>query len=289
MKDVIGKFFMNKVGWVALARSILLVLALIVVVFPASNAADVFKAPDGVRIVVTRFIPGDIMSGEVLGLSSSVCGHYKVVAYVRTDRWYIHPFAAGGDGKSYSILDSLCSWSITTVKRYPVPKEFAVALVDRDLESPVWLFSLEELQYHSIAVQKWNEREASTEGKHYPKTLHGQIGASSRWGTGWMDLSLPVDFRKGDKVRLAIGGNAEKVIVRFLPLGASPDATRGFEGGVLKVPESRVIELMLEKDHLRVVQISVHGGERPWGEYDLGGNNGPATLLQVELLEKDWP
>jgi hypothetical protein len=126
--------------------------------------------------------------------------------------------------------------------------------------------------------------EGETEAKPEPKLLAGEIGSSSRWGSGWIDLATTTDFAKGDRLRLKIGGTAAKILVRLLPKGVSPDSPQGIISGVITVPENRIIEVVLATDRKGIVQISVHGGPNPWGRYPLGGGNGPATIEAAELI-----
>jgi len=116
--------------------------------------------------------------------------------------------------------------------------------------------------------------------------LAGETGHSSRWGSGWQDLPTPTDFGGGDRLRLRIGGTASKILVRLLPRGVSPDSSVGVMGGALSVPDSRVVEIVVDSDRKNVVQISVHGGPNPWGRFRLGPDNGPATLESVELSRR---
>jgi len=111
--------------------------------------------------------------------------------------------------------------------------------------------------------------------------LHGGIGSSSRWGSGWLDLAATTDFKKGDRLRLSIGGSATKVLIRLLSRGESPDDAVGIIGE-FSIPPSRNIEVTLKEDRKSVIQISVHGGPNPWGKFPLGGGNGPATLQSAE-------
>jgi hypothetical protein len=111
--------------------------------------------------------------------------------------------------------------------------------------------------------------------------LPGEIGASSRWGSGWLDLAPPADFKKGEKLRLTLGGSAAKVLVRLLARGDSPDDPSGVLGEYT-VPPSKVVEVALKDEYKTIVQVSVHGGPNPWGKYPLGPGNGPATLRTVE-------
>ena len=115
--------------------------------------------------------------------------------------------------------------------------------------------------------------------------LSGETGVSSRWGSGWLDLDNPTDFKNKNKLRLTIGGTAKKIKVRLLPKGRSPDTTAGMLPAVFTVPDNRIVELKIQGERPQVVQISVHGGANPWGKYPLGGKNGPATLESAEIIQ----
>jgi len=112
--------------------------------------------------------------------------------------------------------------------------------------------------------------------------LNGEIGASARWGSGWLNLSAARQFHRGDRLRLKLGGTAKKIVIRLLPQGADPNEPQVIVGDVTVVPDNRIVELILDTDVADVVQISVHGKSNPWGLYDLGAANGPATLLTCE-------
>lgn len=114
--------------------------------------------------------------------------------------------------------------------------------------------------------------------------LTGDIGSSSRWGSGWLDLATPLHLRTGDRLRLRIGGGASKVLVRLLPRGTSPDSSVGIIGGPIEVPEDKTVEVLLDTERQEIVQISVHGGPNPWGRFPLGAGNGPATIEAAELI-----
>ncbi|MFZ0889549.1 MAG: hypothetical protein WA005_13930 [Candidatus Binataceae bacterium] len=117
------------------------------------------------------------------------------------------------------------------------------------------------------------------------ETLTGNVGWSYQWGSAWLDLNKPTDFKRGDTIRLKIGGTANKVIVRFLAEGQAPDDPVGIEGGALPIQRGeRTVDVTLQEDHLRTTQISVHGGINPWGLYPLGETNGPATILSAERI-----
>lgn len=114
--------------------------------------------------------------------------------------------------------------------------------------------------------------------------LKGRIGSSTQWDSGWMDLEVTTSFKRGEQLRIRVGGTAHTVLVRLLEEGADPNDPVGLDGGAIRVPEDRVVQLVLEQDHDDVVQISVHGGPNPWNLYPLGGDNGPATILSVQRV-----
>jgi len=117
-----------------------------------------------------------------------------------------------------------------------------------------------------------------------PQHLSGKTRSYPEWGSGALLLSTPTDFPKGTKLRLTIGGSAEKVMVRLLPEGDSPDSTSGIVGSPITVPKDRVVEVTLDTARNRVTQISVHGGPNPWGKFPLPGSNGPATVEAIDVI-----
>src|SRR5688500_18752172 len=54
--------------------------------------------------------------------------------------------------------------------------------------------------------------------------LQGRTGASIELSSGWLDLRSPLDFSKGDRLRITVGGTATNVVVRLLPRGGDPSA-----------------------------------------------------------------
>jgi len=128
-------------------------------------------------------------------------------------------------------------------------------------------------------------RSADTPGE----LLTGKVAASPRWGSGWIDLTKPINLAAGDRLRLRLGGTATKVLLRLLGEGQFPDDPVGILGGPLAVPKERLVEVKVESARRGIVQISVHGGPNPWGQYPLGEKNGPATLESAELLKHSTP
>jgi hypothetical protein len=117
------------------------------------------------------------------------------------------------------------------------------------------------------------------------KRIPGTPGVDARYGSGYIDLDRVTTFVQGEKLRLRIGGSAKHVVVRLLPAGSSPSEPVGIIN-TFSVPADRLIVLTLESQHPQVRQISIHGGPKPWDIYDLGGGNGPATLLSADREER---
>ncbi len=119
------------------------------------------------------------------------------------------------------------------------------------------------------------------------EVLMGDIEDSPRWGSGALVLDPPRNFSQGEKLELIIGGSAEKIKVRLLPKNKKPDTSAGVLPNFYEVPkDNRTVLIELKEDRLNIVQVSVHGGPKPWGKYSLGGNNGPATIEQVVVIGK---
>jgi hypothetical protein len=131
-------------------------------------------------------------------------------------------------------------------------------------------------------------RHPSPDQKNAPAwtILPGKIGASATWKSGWIDLTNPTNFAKGDRLRMRVGGTALKVVVRLLQRGSDPDASGGVLPDVYSIrPEQdRTIDVVVPDDTPQVVQISLHGGPNPFNEIPLGSGNGAATLLSVERV-----
>jgi hypothetical protein len=81
-----------------------------------------------------------------------------------------------------------------------------------------------------------------------------------------------------------VGGSARKIMVRLLPKGGDPSQSIGVIPTVFSVPANRAVDVKLPFDAPDTIQVSVHGGPKPWGLYDLGEDNGPATLTGVQRI-----
>ena len=113
--------------------------------------------------------------------------------------------------------------------------------------------------------------------------LDGTIGESSgaQWQSSWLSLSKAMTFRKGDRLVIHAQGDAQKVLVRLLRVGRPASLAEGLEGGARSLSGNRTIEIVLERDHPDVMQISLHAGREAWGQL-LGDGNGVARLVRIE-------
>jgi len=117
----------------------------------------------------------------------------------------------------------------------------------------------------------------------YSDPLPGTTGsaAGNRWQSSWLDINPPVSFEKGETIKIKVGGNAENVLVRFLPEDSDYSSSDGIEGKVRKMPSNGILEVKLERNHPNIKQISVHAGKEAWGT-PLGGNNGTVKIISIE-------
>lgn len=127
----------------------------------------------------------------------------------------------------------------------------------------------------ALLAAAWAESQA--------QVLPGKKGASVQWASGWLDLSAPTAFYRGDRLRIRVGGTAKKILIRLLPSGGDAGQSSGAVATVA-VPDDQIVEITLTEDRPKIQQISVHGGANPWGQYPLGPENGPATLESVTLI-----
>ncbi len=88
-----------------------------------------------VSITITKIEQDNLITGKVSGLAGQEANH-KVVVYVKTDKWYIHPFASGGPGKAFAEIAKDGAWEIHTVRRDHPAIGVAALVVGRDYPAP---------------------------------------------------------------------------------------------------------------------------------------------------------
>ena len=110
-------------------------------------------------IAIIDIKPDDVIEGKVSGLNPGQYERLKVLVYVNTDKWYIHPYQAGGEGKSYAKINQDGTWKIKTVKREFPADKVAVLVVDKDYRPPAEVIDVELVLKKAIAKKIYAERE----------------------------------------------------------------------------------------------------------------------------------
>lgn len=85
------------------------------------------------------------IKGKVTGLTADTVKNHKVVVYVKTDKWYIHPYAAQGEGASWASIAPDGSWVIGTVLRQFPASHVAALLVKKDYSPPATALALPQI------------------------------------------------------------------------------------------------------------------------------------------------
>ena len=70
-----------------------------------------------VEVTIDQIEQDEAIIGMVRGLSPEEIPRHRVIVYVKTDIWYIHPFIGQGEGLSWARIQSSGKWVIETVRR----------------------------------------------------------------------------------------------------------------------------------------------------------------------------
>ena len=129
-----------------------ILLALTLIVGTTAAALLPAEAQD-VKITIDRIVPNGEISGNVIGLNEAGRAGSKVVVYVYTDKWYIHPFNSGGEGRSFASIAKDGKWTIQTVKREHEASNIAALVVKRDAEVPAMTEDVKRISNGGIVVR----------------------------------------------------------------------------------------------------------------------------------------
>jgi hypothetical protein len=118
-------------------------------------------------ISIDEIIKNRFIRGQVFGIDPSQYEQLKVIVYVYTDKWYIHPYASGGEGKSYAKIREDGSWKIGTVKREFPADQVAALVVNKDYPAPTKTesFELEEIPCIAKIIQDTGYKEGDKDWK----------------------------------------------------------------------------------------------------------------------------
>lgn len=115
--------------------------------------------------------------------------------------------------------------------------------------------------------------------------MHGTAGHSAKWSSSWMDIETPVTFRRGDTLLIFLSGHAKRIIVRLLDNESDPNSPIGIIGEYQQAGLNDSLVIPLQNDFERIIQVSIHYGENPWGLYSLGSGNGEARIKSIVHLK----
>ena len=123
------------------------------------------------EVTVDSITANESIKGHIKGLPVDAYDKFKVVFYVKTNVWYIHPYAyyeGQEEGYSYSNLNANGEFSVKTVRRAVPSKELAAVLVPKT---------------YKIKAQKW-----------WLNPLLGFIGGILKWDCAYVRVSGNGDF-----------------------------------------------------------------------------------------------
>lgn len=89
------------------------------------------------EVKVDSIVRNQFIKGHVVGMPTEALDEFKVVFYVKTNAWYIHPYQYypnQDEGYSYSNLNSNGEFKVKTVLRDVPAKELAAVLVPKSFQ-----------------------------------------------------------------------------------------------------------------------------------------------------------
>lgn len=129
-------------------KSLRIVLALLVIAFV--NYAIAF----GAEVEIQDIVSNEEITGRVTNVPDTDLPKYKVVVYVHTNKWYIHPYETGGPGKSYAVIRPGGSWTIETVLRDVPADKMAAILVKEKQPVPNQTTTVKRIPRLAIQIRK---------------------------------------------------------------------------------------------------------------------------------------
>lgn len=100
------------------------------------------------EVHVDEIVRDSHIKGHVKGLPLEAYDKFKVVFYVKTNRWYVHPYTyyeGQQEGYSYSNLAQDGTFMVKTVRRQIPSKQLAVVVVPRSYKISSQKFWLKPL------------------------------------------------------------------------------------------------------------------------------------------------
>lgn len=118
----------------------------------AENNNSLDDNTNDTTINILEIEENEFIKGNITSLPDGKPEDYKIIVYVKTDKWYLHPYERGGPGKSYATLESKdescpCSWIIQTVKRDFLADYVAAFLVKKAYKPPKTVNSIANIDF----------------------------------------------------------------------------------------------------------------------------------------------
>lgn len=88
------------------------------------------------QLTMSAFHSDRYIEGKVEGIAPEEYKNYQVLAYVFTDKWYIHPWAENREGRGFATIQNDATWKLPTVWRGHQAYRVAFLLTERSLEPP---------------------------------------------------------------------------------------------------------------------------------------------------------
>lgn len=123
------------------------------------------------EVSIDSIVANDSIRGHIKGLPAEAYDKFKVVFYVKTNVWYVHPYAyydGQEEGYSYSNLNANGEFTVKTLRRAVPSKEIAAVLVPKA---------------YKIRSQKW-----------WLNPLLGFIGGVLKWDCAYTRVPGNGDF-----------------------------------------------------------------------------------------------
>ncbi len=83
------------------------------------------------QVVIDSIVKNDKIQGHISGLPVNAYQDFKVVFYVKTNRWYLHPYTDADAGYSFSNLTDNGSFEVKTVRREVASKQLVAVLLPK--------------------------------------------------------------------------------------------------------------------------------------------------------------
>jgi hypothetical protein len=104
------------------------------------------------EITIDQIEANDHVSGSIHGLAHPA--EYKVLVYVHTDQWYIHPYAGQGEGQSWAPITDSGAWHIRTVQRQFKADKIAAVVVKRNYSEPDKTEGVDAIPHDAIVIEE---------------------------------------------------------------------------------------------------------------------------------------